>query len=111
MEEGEKDLDKASGVILVRPGGIETRFPTFEEATAAGEEFLLAHPSECSVALYELDEVGREARTRKIFHWRDDFFHYLDAAGGGRVVAKVFRRPCRRPTEAGESGPGLRTAD
>lgn len=34
-------MSKPGRVILVRPGGIETRYPAIEEATAAGEEFLL----------------------------------------------------------------------
>ncbi len=91
-------MSKPGRVILVRPGGVETRYAAIEEATAAGEEFLLEHPSECGVMLYELDENGREGRTRKIFHWRDEFFHYLDIQGGGRGVERIFKRPCRRAT-------------
>lgn len=104
-DRGEKEnrtLSKPSRVILVRPGGVETRYPAIEEATAAGEAFLLEHPSECGVTLYEVDENGREGRTRKIFHWRDEFFHYLDMPGGGHGVGRIFKRPCRRTAGAKE---------
>jgi|GEM_PF-1905141 len=95
---------KGRDIVLVQPGRVETRYPSIEEATAAGERFLLDHPSECSVALYEICGDGREGLTRKIFHWRDEFFHYLDMPRGGRGVGSVFRRPCRRPMEAKECG-------
>lgn len=88
--------------ILMASGGIETRHPTIEDATAAGERFLLDHPSECRVAVCELDEDGHEDRTRMIFHWRDEYFHYLETEHKGKTLGKIFVRPCRPSICLGE---------
>jgi len=74
--------------ILVLPGGEKTLHPTIEAATAAGERFLLDHPSECRVALHESGEDGIEKTARLIFHWREKYFHYLDAEGKGEIIKK-----------------------
>ena len=81
---------------LVVPGGIETEHPTIEEVTAAGERFLLDHPSECRVVVCEIGEDGTEGKTRMIFHWQDKCFHYLEAGSKGQEIDKLFTRPCDR---------------
>ena len=93
--------------ILMAPGGIETRYPTIEDATTAGERFLLDHPSECRIAIYELGEDGHEDTTRLIFHWRDEYFHYLETDHMGKTLRKIFVKPCHPPVSknpAGRSG-------
>jgi len=86
--------------VLEMPGGNESRFPSLEEATAAGEKFLVDHPSECRVVVYESGEDGDRPLTRMIFHWHDEQFHYLQAGSEGPNVDRIYSRPC--PPSAGK---------
>jgi len=89
--------------MLVTGGRSETRYPTVNEATTAGERYLLNHPSERRVALYEIYEDGHEGKTRMIFHWRDEYFHYLESGSKGKPIGKVYMRPCHR-SDKGQEG-------
>ena len=80
--------------VLEMPGGNKARFLSLEAATAAGEKFLVNHPSERRVVVYENGEDGARPLTRMIFHWQDDCFHYLEAGSEGPEVDRIYSRPC-----------------
>jgi hypothetical protein len=86
--------------VLVMSGGVEACFSSLEAATAAGEKFLLGHPSECRVVVYESGEDGDRPLTRMIFHWQDECFHYLEAGSEGPNIDRIYSRPC--PPSAGK---------
>ena len=83
--------------VLEIPGGNEARYPSLKEATAAGEKFLLGHPSERRVVVYESGEDGDRPLTRMIFHWQDEFFHYLEAGSEGPNIDRIYSKPCPPP--------------
>jgi hypothetical protein len=88
--------------ILVVPGRIETQHSTINDATAAGERFLLGHPAECRVVVYEIGEDGTEGKTRLIFHWPDECFHYLEAGSTGPEIGNLITKACDRSIPPGE---------
>ncbi len=83
--------------VLEMPGENDERFSSLEEATAAGEEFLLGHPSEYRVVVYESGDDGDRPLTRMIYHMRDECFHYLEPGSDGPDIERMYSKPCPSP--------------
>jgi hypothetical protein len=62
------------------------------------------------VVVYEIGEAGTEGKTRMIFHWQDECFHYLEAGSKGQEIDKLFTRSCNWsiPPEEKDKPPSLR---